>query len=191
MLPICVFYWCESHHSSSSFFLLSMLSKLCLCYLRYIYHIPVLVRRYLGHFRPMHSLETLRIFTKLPNRQWFGEQPLGVSCRLIGRFLGCRGRVVGSQVVCTRAETTLLSGMTTVHRAPLIASLRIPVHHIPANMWHLPAFLLLLLPKLRLVPIVSLFTLWFTKGFALLGLVRLWVWIFSLFPILTFYPLFL
>lgn len=88
----------------------------------------------------------------------------------IGRFLGCRGRVVGSQVVCTRAETTLLSGMTTVHRAPLIASLRIPVHHIPANMWHLPAFLLLLLPKLRLVPIVSLFTLWLLRDLLFLGL---------------------
>lgn len=66
----------------------------------------------------------------------------------MGRFLGYRGRLVGSQVVCTGAESVLLSGTATLHRrALLLGGLRVPMHHIPTNMCHLPASMLLLLPQ--------------------------------------------
>lgn len=102
----------------------------------------------------MHSPETLRIFTKLPNRRCLEKQALRSSCKLWEGFLGTGAGLLG--------DTALLSGMAILGRTPLTAGLRVTwdIFQISCCCYS---------PSLNRGLIVSLSTLWSPRNLLSLG----------------------
>lgn len=181
MLPICVFYWCESHHSCSSFFCSEHACKLCVTL-----GIPVICHSQfggvwvmLGLCIPQRHSESSPSF---PIDGAWRNSPLGALANY-EKVSWVQGQGCWAQLFAQGLTLHCCLNGYTEQDTPDCR----PV----GNTGHLPDFFLLLHPKLKSGSDCFAVHIVVAKEFVLLGLQRLWVWIFFLSPSLTFYPWFL